>query len=145
MVKPIIKWVGGKTQIIQQVLTKFPKQIENYYEPFCGGGSVFLNLLEHDIIIKNIYINDINITLINMYKDIQNNPYELLNKINEHIKIFNGAEIHKKENKTRDGKDITNPKSFIEAKKYKKTYYYWLRNQYNNMEECLEKSSLFII
>lgn len=38
IIQPIIKWVGGKTQILEEVLDKFPCDIENYYEPFLGGG-----------------------------------------------------------------------------------------------------------
>ena len=39
-VKPLIKWVGGKTQILDNVLQKFPKEMDNYREIFLGGGSV---------------------------------------------------------------------------------------------------------
>ena len=45
-IKPIIKWVGGKTQIIKQVLEKFPTQMESYHEIFLGGGSVLFGLLD---------------------------------------------------------------------------------------------------
>jgi DNA adenine methylase len=35
---PFIKWVGGKTQLMDQVFSKFPKEISNFFEPFFGGG-----------------------------------------------------------------------------------------------------------
>ena len=40
MTKPILKWVGGKTQILEKLLQEFPEIINNYREPFLGGGSV---------------------------------------------------------------------------------------------------------
>ncbi len=39
-VKPILKWIGGKTQILDKILEDFPKEIDNYHEIFIGGGSV---------------------------------------------------------------------------------------------------------
>ena len=61
---PFIKWVGGKTQLMDQVLSKFPKEISNYYEPFIGGGSVLFNLL-NKIEKKEIKVDSINISDIN--------------------------------------------------------------------------------
>ena len=45
--KPILKWVGGKTQIIDKLITDFPVEINNYREAFLGGGSVLLTLLSY--------------------------------------------------------------------------------------------------
>ena len=45
--KPILKWVGGKTQILDKLIANFPKQINNYHEIFLGGGSVLLMLLSY--------------------------------------------------------------------------------------------------
>ena len=47
MIKPILKWVGGKTQILDEILSKFPKKIDTYHEIFVGGGSVILGLLDY--------------------------------------------------------------------------------------------------
>lgn len=71
-IKPILKWVGGKIQIIET----FPKEIDDYHEPFVGGGSVLLKLLEsNEINVKgNIYAYDLNESLINLYKNIQKKP-----------------------------------------------------------------------
>ena len=50
--KPFLKWVGGKTQIMKDVIDKFPKAMNNYHEIFLGGGSVLLALLTLKKIIK---------------------------------------------------------------------------------------------
>ena len=73
LVKPFLKWVGGKTQIIHDVLALFPKRIHNYHEPFLGGGSVLLALLSDKSITVSgrIYASDINPHLIAIYKNIQ--------------------------------------------------------------------------
>ena len=56
-IKPILKWVGGKTQILDIILLDFPKEISNYYEIFIGGGSVLIGLLT-EIKNKKIKVNN---------------------------------------------------------------------------------------
>ena len=45
MFEPVIKWSGSKRSQAENILTYFPKEIDTYYEPFCGGASVLRRLL----------------------------------------------------------------------------------------------------
>lgn len=40
--KPILKWAGGKTQMLNDILPKVPEKYGRYIEPFVGGGALFL-------------------------------------------------------------------------------------------------------
>mgnify|MGYP001338206262 FL=1 len=140
--KPFLKWVGGKTQIIDNIISKIPKEINNYHELFLGGGSILFAILSmqknNEIIIKNqIYAYDINLGLINLYKNIQKNKYELYKYIESYIKEYDSI----------DGIIIDRkPKSIIEAKTSKESYYYWMRNKFNNIDKNnIEYSALFLI
>lgn len=83
--KPLIKWVGGKTQILDAVLEKFPKEMDNYREIFLGGGSVLFGLLEarnkgYIVVNGTVYAYDINETLIHFYKNVQDNWEDVYNE-----------------------------------------------------------------
>ena len=139
--KPFLKWVGGKTQIIENVISKIPAIINNYHEPFLGGGSVLLAVLslqkQGTITIKNnIYAYDINNALISVYKNIQSNKDELFKIITHYINEYDsltGNHINRK------------PQNIDDAKTSKESYYYWIRNKYNNIEkDTVESSALFM-
>jgi len=90
--QPFIKWVGGKRGLLTQLLEKFPKNFENYHEPFLGGGAVFFELYSKGLLKnKKIYLSDINSELINAYNIVKNNPNELINSLE------NFKEQHNKE------------------------------------------------
>lgn len=79
--EPILKWAGGKRQLISE-LSKYVSR-ENlerhtYYEPFVGGGALFLYLAP-----KKAVINDVNSELICMYETIRDFPKELIKKLKE--------------------------------------------------------------
>ena len=135
--KPILKWVGGKTQIIDKLIANFPVEINNYRESFLGGGSVLLTLLsyvKHGIIkIKgNIYAYDLNEPLIYIYKNIQtchNELYDILQTIITDFNECGNGEINR------------TPTNIEEAKIAKENYYYWIRSEYNKL--CLtDKKSI---
>jgi DNA adenine methylase len=71
--QPVLKWVGGKRQIIQQIMEQIPDDYGRYFEPFLGGGSVFLSIRP-----KSAVINDYNYELMNLYKIIKINPNGLV-------------------------------------------------------------------
>lgn len=76
--KPFIKWAGGKSQVLDIINFLKPKEINNFIEPFVGGGAVFLNFA-HDKVI----INDINKELMITYEVIRDSHKELINILNE--------------------------------------------------------------
>lgn len=140
--KPFLKWVGGKTQIIDHIMNKFPKEMNNYHEPFLGGGSVLLALLslqkQKKIVIRGkIYAYDINPILINVYKNVQKNRDELLHHVSKYMKEYKDIEGDVIKRK---------PGNIEEAKTSKESYYYWLRSQFNKMDKTsIECSALFMI
>ena len=93
MTKPILKWVGGKTQLIDTIVPLFPRIIQNYYEPFVGGGSVLLAVLANrEITIRGkIYATDANAPLIGLYKNIQSNHIALFKQLQTMIAEYNDS------------------------------------------------------
>ena len=76
-VKPFIKWAGGKSQLLDIIREKYPKQINKYCEPFVGGGAVLLDILAN-YFPKEVMINDINPELTNVYIQIRDNVSEVI-------------------------------------------------------------------
>lgn len=127
--KPILKWVGGKTQIMDTLIADFPTEIHNYHEAFLGGGSVLLTVLSYVKagIIKihgNIHAYDLNAPLIYIYKNIQTQHNELYATLQDIITEFSGC-----------GNGVINrtPVNVEEAKTAKENYYYWIRSEYNKL------------
>jgi DNA adenine methylase len=77
MAKPFVKWAGGKNQLLKEISKELPIEINNYYEPFVGGGAVLFYILEK-YNPKNVLISDINEELINTYSVIKRNVNELI-------------------------------------------------------------------
>ena len=80
--KPFVKWVGGKRSIMQELLQKIPKHINNYYEPFTGGGALFFEI--YNMVNDKCYLSDLNIDLVISYITIQKKPQELIKQLELH-------------------------------------------------------------
>lgn len=74
---PFVKWAGGKTQLLKPLLDRMPKQFNTYFEPFVGGGALFLAVQPQSAV-----INDVNQQLINVYKQIKDSPEKVISAIN---------------------------------------------------------------
>ena len=76
---PIVKWVGGKRQLMFELLKNMPKNYNRYFEPFIGGGALFFELQP-----DNAYISDMNEELINLYQVVRDNVDELITDLQKH-------------------------------------------------------------
>lgn len=77
--QPFTKWTGGKRQLLGELRSYMPETFGRYFEPFVGGGALFFDLAPEKAV-----INDFNEELINAYRQIKNNPAELINLLIKH-------------------------------------------------------------
>jgi len=138
--KPFLKWVGGKTQIIESVMEKFPKSMVNYHEIFLGGGSVLFALLGSDIEVKNnIFAYDYNYPLICTYINLQKKPRSFYNAITVLIEQYNNFP-----NTINEASQ--NKPTVLEDVNCQESYYYYIRKKYNEYEDksTPECSAMFV-
>jgi DNA adenine methylase len=157
LLSPVLKWVGGKGQILNPIFKHFPKTINNYYEPFVGGGSVFLELIrqienQNIKLKKKIIVNDNNKDLIDLYKMIKEEPNILIKELNTFKQYYDKADMPVAKYKLDDNGEQTldnkgNPiKIRVNTKNMGKTsintaiskgkdwIYYHFREYYNNYD-----------
>ncbi|WP_430828174.1 DNA adenine methylase [Enterococcus faecalis] len=79
LVKPFVKWAGGKRQLMSEIIKYKPQSYKKFVEPFVGGGSVFMELQNPKTV-----INDYNPELINAYITIRDNLSELVQELEKH-------------------------------------------------------------
>ena len=102
---PIIKWVGGKRQLLSAIKARMPQTYGTYYEPFFGGGALFFELQP-----ERAVINDFNDQLINLYKQIKDNHTSVVSIIDKYQETYNS----------------------FKDKSDKLNYFYALRNKFNS-------------
>jgi DNA adenine methylase len=76
MAEPILKWAGGKRQLLDELYARFPSSYERYHEPFVGGGALFFDLEP-----ANATINDANPRLVNFYERVRDDSEALIERL----------------------------------------------------------------
>jgi DNA adenine methylase len=71
--KPVLKWVGGKGQLLPELLARVPEKFERYFEPFCGGAALFFALQPDEA-----YLRDTNAELIGLYEVLRSDVEALI-------------------------------------------------------------------
>jgi len=84
-ISPIVKWVGGKRQLLPEIMPLINKKCSTYVEPFVGGGAVFFELQP-----KKAIINDYNSELVNVYTVVRDHSEELIEELEKHNRNNNG-------------------------------------------------------
>ncbi len=70
--RPFLKWAGGKTQLLEPLIGRAPREIDTYYEAFLGGGAMFFGLLANpELAPKRAVLNDLNRHLITVYEVVR--------------------------------------------------------------------------
>lgn len=82
LVAPVVKWVGGKRQLLDEIIPLLPKRITNYCEPFLGGGAVLFSRQPSKAI-----VNDLNEDLMIVYEVIRDDVEELIKSLKKHKNI----------------------------------------------------------
>lgn len=118
MFQPVIKWSGSKRSQCNEIIKYFPREIDTYYEPFCGGASVLRALIESDIKVNNYVCTDLNKGLIDLWNEIKTNPQEVSDYYERLWNEMNGD----------SEKD----------KAYKRSYFEMVRERYNKEHNPLD-------
>ncbi len=85
--QPFLKWVGGKRELLPDLLRYVPNHVKTYYEPFLGGGALFWKLAS-DRRFERANVSDLNGELINLYQVIRNNPVAFLERMDALAKVY---------------------------------------------------------
>ena len=125
--KPFIKWVGGKSQLIDQLEAQLPADFGNwenvtYIEPFVGGGAMLFYMLQRYPNIQHAIINDINLDLATCYRTVRDNPELLIKSL----------------------ADIENAYLALETEEERKNFFMSVRERYNEKElDPIENTTKF--
>lgn len=129
-VKPFIKWVGGKSQLIEQLDAQLPADFDSledvtYIEPFVGGGAMLFYMLQHYPNINHAIINDINPDLTTCYRTVRDNPKELIVSL----------------------QDIENTYLSLNTEEARKEFFMVVRNRYNekNLDPIENTTKFFFL
>lgn len=82
--RPILKWVGGKTQLLEQIQPLLPKVYGRYFEPFVGGAAMFFDLRGRRPEIP-AFLSDVNAELVNCYMAVRDDVDAVIRELKTHV------------------------------------------------------------
>jgi DNA adenine methylase len=83
-VRPILKWAGGKRQLLPQLRRFYPRRFTRYVEPFLGSGAVFLDLYNAGSLEgRDVRLSDINADVIGCYRAVRDSPEEVIGALRQ--------------------------------------------------------------
>lgn len=98
-VKPVLKWAGGKRQLLEPILSfverAFPERIEKYYEPFAGGAAVFFALVSHRKF-ERARLTDMNSDLIHVYTTLRDDVDSVIVELQKLLDLGHSEEVYYK-------------------------------------------------
>lgn len=83
MTAPIVKWAGGKTRLLPELVKRMPEKYGTYHEPFVGGGALFFHLQPQQAI-----LNDLNGSLISLYQMVRHSPERVIRFLRHMAKAY---------------------------------------------------------
>jgi DNA adenine methylase len=132
--KPIVKWAGGKRQIMKQITRYFPENYGNYYEPFAGGLSVFMELHNNGKLDgKQCCLSDTLQPLMHVYSIVMNSPGDLITELSCVDKYRNDKNCYIQCRKRFNELKVTQDLSFCESIEYAALFLYMNRTCFNGM------------
>ena len=126
--KPFVKWVGGKSQLLEQLDAQLPADFGDwkdvtYIEPFVGGGAMLFYMLQQYPNIRHAIINDVNSDLTTCYRTVRDMPEELI------VSLM----------------DIQNAYNALSTEEARKEFFFAVRNRYNEKNlDPIENTTKFI-
>lgn len=102
MSKPVLKYPGGKAQLIPQLLKYVPNSVGTYFEPFIGGGALFFELAKRELFYDAV-IADVNPELVEVYTAVRDSVEELIAHLKIHTRLHSKSHYYK----TRDLEPFT--------------------------------------
>lgn len=86
--RPILKWAGGKSRLLEPLLDRLPRAIATYYEPFVGGGAIFFALASEGRF-KRAVLADVNGDLIDVYRGVRKDVAAVIRLLRDYRRRHN--------------------------------------------------------
>lgn len=128
-----IRWAGSKKKILNEMLSAFKKEKENYVECFLGSGVVLINVLKNKEYLKykKFYVNDINTNIISFYTLLKDNPDYLVKEINTLVEKYNNYNLDEQEKMYYKIRDEFNQESDKDTKAV--LFYFLMKTGFNGV------------